>query len=254
MTRAPRPSTVHRSPRSSASCCSSSAASNTSTTCSLSTGRCHLAMHTPHISHSDLKMSNLLLTSTGIVKVADFGMARVFEQPARLMSPRVVTLWLSWQRWPPLLSSAGIAHQSCCWDQPCTARAWIYGRWAASWASSSCTPRSCRDARRRSRWSAGCCMQVHLSPLQELIVRLLGAPTPAIWPEMASLPLTQSFRIAAQPYNNISSKAHNTAPRCSLTSAVWLRDAGWTGPAECAADLRPEPARHGQGRLAVRAL
>lgn len=70
-------------------------------------------MHTHYVLHRDLKVrcggplfpsvelfkcsriqvSNLLLTSHGILKVADFGLARVFGEPEMSMTPRVITLW-----------------------------------------------------------------------------------------------------------------------------------------------------------------
>ncbi|VDO80167.1 unnamed protein product [Haemonchus placei] len=51
-------------------------------------------MHSHYVLHRDLKVSNLLLTSHGILKVADFGLARVFGDPDMSMTPRVITLWL----------------------------------------------------------------------------------------------------------------------------------------------------------------
>ncbi|VDP45557.1 unnamed protein product [Heligmosomoides polygyrus] len=45
-------------------------------------------MHTHYVLHRDLKVSNLLLTSHGILKVADFGLARVFGEPEMSMTPR----------------------------------------------------------------------------------------------------------------------------------------------------------------------
>ncbi|KJH48592.1 kinase domain protein [Dictyocaulus viviparus] len=50
-------------------------------------------MHSHYVLHRDLKVSNLLLTSHGILKVADFGLARVFGEPDMNMTPRVITLW-----------------------------------------------------------------------------------------------------------------------------------------------------------------
>lgn len=54
-------------------------------------GMTHL--HNNFIIHRDLKLSNILLTSEGVVKIADFGMARKFCLPGSALSPRVVTLW-----------------------------------------------------------------------------------------------------------------------------------------------------------------
>lgn len=50
-------------------------------------------LHSHFIVHRDLKVSNLLLTDHGCIKVADFGLARLFSRTERKMSPNVVTLW-----------------------------------------------------------------------------------------------------------------------------------------------------------------
>nr|KAG5708987.1 hypothetical protein BaRGS_004626 [Batillaria attramentaria] len=41
----------------------------------------------------DLKVSNLLMTDKGCVKIADFGLARNYGIPEKPMTPKVVTLW-----------------------------------------------------------------------------------------------------------------------------------------------------------------
>lgn len=60
--------------------------------------------HSRHVLHRDIKGSNLLIDSGGVLKIADFGLASLFDpnhkQP---MTSRVVTLWY---RPPELLLGA----------------------------------------------------------------------------------------------------------------------------------------------------
>ncbi|KAK7604648.1 hypothetical protein V9T40_005834 [Parthenolecanium corni] len=135
-------------------------------------------LHKRYIIHRDLKVSNLLMTDKGCVKIADFGLARTFSVPPENMTSRVVTLWY---RAPEIL----------------------FG---------SKTHTTAIDM-----WAVGCILGELLChrPLLpgrtevhqiELIIDLLGTPSKDIWPEFSSLPLLQNFTLKKQPYNKIKSK------------------------------------------------
>ncbi|XP_044737742.1 cyclin-dependent kinase 10 [Chrysoperla carnea] len=135
-------------------------------------------LHHNFIVHRDLKVSNLLMTDKGCVKIADFGLARWFGIPLKSMTPRVVTLWY---RAPELLLQAPTQTTSV------------------------------------DMWAAGCILGELLghkpllpgrSEIQqlELIVDLLGTPSDAIWPEFTTLPALQNFTLKQQPYNNLKQR------------------------------------------------
>ncbi|CCU98886.1 unnamed protein product [Malassezia sympodialis ATCC 42132] len=60
-------------------------------------------MHSRWVVHRDLKTSNLLMSNRGSIKIADFGLARMFGDPLENMTNLVVTLWY---RAPELLLGA----------------------------------------------------------------------------------------------------------------------------------------------------
>ncbi|CAG5095879.1 Oidioi.mRNA.OKI2018_I69.XSR.g14381.t1.cds [Oikopleura dioica] len=135
-------------------------------------------MHSKFIAHRDIKVSNLLLTDDGVLKIADFGLARSFGTPRKPSTPKVVTLWY---RAPEVLFGDSI-HTTA-----------------------------------MDLWSAGCVLSellLHdpLFParneieLIDKIIDTIGSPNETIWPGYGDLPLVKGRSLKVQPYNNLKSK------------------------------------------------
>nr|NVI70831.1 Cyclin-dependent kinase 7 [Cucujiformia] len=60
-------------------------------------------LHVNWILHRDLKPNNLLVNAAGVLKIGDFGLAKLYGSPSRLMTHQVVTRWY---RPPELLFGA----------------------------------------------------------------------------------------------------------------------------------------------------
>merc|ERR1711872_268826 len=52
-----------------------------------------LFCHQRRVLHRDMKPQNLLIDKNGVIKLADFGLARAFGIPVRVYTHEVVTLW-----------------------------------------------------------------------------------------------------------------------------------------------------------------
>mmetsp|Transcript_36739 Transcript_36739/g.57713 ORF Transcript_36739/g.57713 Transcript_36739/m.57713 type:complete len:438 (-) Transcript_36739:139-1452(-) len=137
--------------------------------------------------HRDLKASNILLNNRGILKVADFGLAREYGSPLKEYTSLVVTLWY---RSPELLLG--------------------------------CTKYRCEP----DMWSVGCIFAELLQhkPLfpgkgeidQMLkIFKTLGSPTPQIWEGLNDLPNVAKTNFPKQPFNYL----RKTFPATFLTES-----------------------------------
>ncbi|EGT55796.1 hypothetical protein CAEBREN_10574 [Caenorhabditis brenneri] len=135
-------------------------------------------MHKLWILHRDLKTSNLLMSHTGILKIADFGLAREYGDPLRKFTSIVVTLWY---RSPELLLGTRL------YSTPV------------------------------DMWSVGCIMAefILLKPLfpgrgeLEQIKKIfmeLGTPTESIWPGVSELDGWKTLTFEKYPYNQLRKK------------------------------------------------
>lgn len=135
-------------------------------------------MHENWIVHRDLKTPNLLYSNNGVLKIADFGLAREYGDPLKPYTPLVVTLYY---RAPELL--LGTKEYAIAIDM----------------------------------WSAGCIM-AELLLMQVLwkgqgeidqlnrIFATLGSPSEKIWPAYPDLPIVKKTSFVPRPYSKLKEK------------------------------------------------
>ncbi|KAI6184271.1 Protein kinase domain-containing protein [Aphelenchoides bicaudatus] len=143
-------------------------------------------LHSRFYVHRDIKLSNLLMKADGILKIGDFGLARLFGQPNMAMTNGVVTLWY---RAPELL--LGSEFQGTGIDM----------------------------------WSCGCIMAELLlhkpflagdTEIDQLhrIIAMFGTPTPKIWPGLNKLSFPKGFLLIEQPFNNLKKHFPTQSNEC----------------------------------------
>lgn len=147
-------------------------------------------LHNRWIVHRDLKLSNLLLTNDGCLKLCDYGLARYFKAYEEAYTPKVVTLWY---RAPEILLGLDTYTEAI------------------------------------DMWSVGCIMAELLQheplfpaktdmAILEMMVKTLGSPNERIWPGFATLPAARQLKLPHQPYNFLEEKF----PKLSKTGLSML--------------------------------
>jgi cyclin-dependent kinase 7 len=123
-------------------------------------------IHKNWILHRDIKPGNILIDEEGRLKLADFGLAKIFGSPDRSLSHQACTLWY---RAPELLFGAR-----------------SYGEGADMWAVGCIFA----ELMTRKPFLPG---ENELNQLS-LIFAALGTPTPEVWPGMEQLPQFTKFQ------------------------------------------------------------
>ncbi|KAJ9522414.1 hypothetical protein QJQ45_008304 [Haematococcus lacustris] len=133
------------------------------------------------------QMSNLLYSSSsGLLKLCDFGLARYFPPVPGPMTPRVVTLWY---RPPELLLGAE-----------------VYGEAVDMWSVGCVMGELLRHAPLFPAHSEPECLRMQCE--------LLGTPTPRTWKGLSSLPHFSMLNLPHQPENHLHKVLGTAAEGC----------------------------------------
>ncbi|XP_017964169.1 cyclin-dependent kinase 20 [Drosophila navojoa] len=142
-------------------------------------------LHEAGIMHRDIKPANLLISHMDVLKIADFGLARLYfpDEESRLYSPQVSTRWY---RAPEIL-----------WGSQ------KYGPAVDLWACGNVLAEMLR----------GVPLFAGTTDIEQLaiIIRTLGSPRLNEWPELTSLPDYSKIRFP----NSVGIHWNNLFPSCT---------------------------------------
>lgn len=129
-------------------------------------------LHSNWVVHRDIKPANLLMSNEGVLKLADFGLAREFGSPQEVLTAGVVTLRY---RAPEVLLGGEYGTPVDVWSCAC-----IFAEFLT----------------KQSLFAGhGEFEQI------DKIFKLLGSPNERIWPGFSKLPAMKGFRFVEQPYS-----------------------------------------------------
>lgn len=131
-------------------------------------------LHENWVVHRDIKPANLLMSNQGILKLADFGLAREYGSPLGRMTAGVVTLRY---RAPEVLLRGDYTTAVDVWSCGC-----IFAEFLTKTA-----------------------LFAGHNELEQLdkIFKILGTPSERIWPGYSKLPGVQTFSFIEQPFSQL---------------------------------------------------
>jgi len=141
-------------------------------------------LHTQKILHRDIKGANLLITKEGSLKIADFGLARSYNDPSVPLTKKVITLWYR----PPevLLESEKYGAPADIWSVGCIFAELLFKH----------TTNHYRNVWQDSHTVSG----PHNETEQiQKIFDVFGTPSKEAWPSFERLPGMKNLKFKPKP-------------------------------------------------------
>ena len=163
-------------------------------------------LHKNWILHRDLKPNNLLINTSGVLKITDFGLAKMFGSPSRLLTHQVVTRWY---RSPELLFGARLYGTGV--------DIWAFGCIAAELTIGSPFLQGDTDLAQLSK-----IFEVRGTPTEENWPGVTKLPDFVKYNEMPGIPFEEIFTAASDDLIHLLNWCLNIDPskRCTATQAL----------------------------------